>query len=400
MSAQYLLADLDERIGERRVWGTGSARGTGEEAVDVVDLPCEALIALLPEAYVAVDVKTRQFVLANAAAERLLGYSQAELLGLSTADVVEAADGARLELAYQTFVPGTISRREWVLRRRDGHLVPAAVTSVPIVVNGRVIIHMIARDLSEDGPAVAQRTLLSLANERLAVSMDYDATLRAVVGLIVPSLADGCTLDLYDQAGCPRQVARATTAPAAEDGVAVTIVPLRDAEVAGRAGPVADAPSESLSADGEAMTFTLLAHGPALGTLTMHRRPPRAWDPETRTVATALARRAAQAVESALLWETAQRELARRAAILRISRAFAEGEQGSDRMMAVLLNEALALLGGDHGGIAMWDAPSGTLIQVHSNNGRSNGLAVSLENSLSGRAALDRRPAISNAYQR
>ena len=98
--------------------------------------------------------------------------------------------------AYKTFVPGTISRREWVLKRRDGRLIPAAVTSVPVVVNGRLIIHLISHDLSEDGPATAQRTLLSLANDRLAVSLDHDTTLRAVIGLIVPRLADGCTLHL------------------------------------------------------------------------------------------------------------------------------------------------------------------------------------------------------------
>ena len=62
----------------------------------------------------------------------------------------------------------------------------------------------------------------------------------------------------------------------------------------------------------------------------MQRLPPRAWHPEARSVAIALARRAAQAIDSALLWQTAQRELARRAAILRISRAFAE----SDRLAA------------------------------------------------------------------
>ena len=56
--------------------------------------------------------------------------------------------------------------------------------------------------------------------------------------------------------------------------------------------------------------------------------------------------------------------------------------------MEVLLNEAMAMLGADHGGISLWDAPSGALIQVYSNNGRSNGLTVSLEGSLSGRAAL------------
>lgn len=375
-------------------------RGSGEGAVDVVDLPCETLIALLPEAYVAVDVETRRFVLANVAAERLLGYSQAELLHMSTADVVEAADGARLDLAYQTFVPGTISRREWVLKRRDGRLIPAAVSSVPVVLDGRVIIHMISHDLSEDGPAEAQRTLLSLANDRLAVSLDYDATLCAVVGLIVPRLADDCTLDLADQAGRSRLVARATLDPRAEGGIAVTIVPLREVEPVDGTELAGDEPPALASLAGERVTFALRARGPAFGTLTMHRRPPRVWDPEAESVATALARRAAQAIDSALLWETAQRELARRAAILRISRAFAESEPGSDRMMEVLLNEAMAILGGDHGGISLWDVPSGTLIQVHSNTGRSNGVAVSLEHSLSGRAAETRRPEISNAYQR
>jgi PAS domain S-box-containing protein len=377
-----------------------------------VDLPAEVLITLLPEAYAAIDALTRRFVLVNAASERLLGYSKAELLNMTTADVVAPADGARLEIAYETFVPGTISQREWILRARDGRLIPAAVSSVPVALDGRVIIHMITHDLSDEGSATAQRTLLALANERLAVSLDYSATLRAVVALIVPTIAESCTIDLVDRTGRLCRVAWATGDPAADDSVAVTIVPLTDAEPIDDARMIAESETvpgtgsaaewrpEPAAADREVLAVALQAHGPALGMLTMRRDSSRAWDPESRSVATTLARRAAQAISSALLWETSQRELARRAAILRISRAFAESEPGSDRVMAVLLHEALVMLEADHGGMALWDAPSGTLIQVYSNNGRSNGMAVSLENSLSGRAALERRPVISNDYQR
>jgi PAS domain S-box-containing protein len=418
MSASHMPVPAGGVAGAQRAPGPMVRTVAGDRAADVVDLPAETLLALLPEAYAAIDATTRRFVLVNDASERMLGYSRAELLTMTTADVIATADGSRLELAYGTFIPGTISRRDWVLKARDGRLIPATVTSIPIVVNGRVIIHMISHDLSDEGPAAEQRTVLAIANERLAVSLDYAATLRAVAALVVPAVADGCTIDLHDPAGRLRRVARATVDPAGEDGIAVTIVPLGEARLADDvslavdpASPAADPaqaddsaramdPAHAGEPDGAAEAFALLAHGPALGTLTMRRHPPRVWDPETRSVATALARRAAQAISSALLWETAQRELARRAAILRISRAFAESEPGSDRVMAVLLSEALSMLGADHGGIALWDAPSGTLIQVYSNNGRSNGMAVSLENSLSGRAATELRPVVSNEYQR
>jgi GAF domain-containing protein len=108
---------------------------------------------------------------------------------------------------------------------------------------------------------------------------------------------------------------------------------------------------------------------------------------------------AAPATERALLWQAAQVELARRAAILRISRAFAESEPGSGRVMEVLLHEARAMLGADHGDICRWDAASQTLVQVYSSNGPSSGITLDLEHSLSGRAALDRRPVVANDYQ-
>jgi GAF domain-containing protein len=276
---------------------------------------------------------------------------------------------------------------------------------VPILLHGRPVIQMLVHDLSAEDPAAAQRTLLALANERLTVSLDYEATLRAVIGLIVPRIADGCIVDLRDQTGRPFRAGRGVSDPSSGDGVTIEIAATggADAVVASVTAPDGEPSAglaiEAVSPTGPDVTFELRAHGRELGTLTMQRCRPRAWDPDSRSLALALARRAAQAIDSAILWQTAQRELARRAAILRISRAFAESEPGGDRVMEVLLAEALAMLEADHGGIALWDAPSGSLVQVYSNTGRSNGMTVSLEHSLSGRAALARRPVITNDYQ-
>src|SRR5205807_9224920 len=89
----------------RAAWLDGNTRGDRKMGtVEVVELPRQALIDLLPEPYVAVDVATRRFMLVNAAAQRLLGYTEAELRDLSPADVLESADGTRLELAFQSVV--------------------------------------------------------------------------------------------------------------------------------------------------------------------------------------------------------------------------------------------------------------------------------------------------------
>lgn len=374
--------------------------------MDRVEHPHQILIDLLPEAFVAVDVATRRFLLPNVATERLSGFTRDELESMTPGDVLERADGSRLELAFETLSLGTVSRREWMLRTRHGRVIPIGVTSVPVRLEGRLIIQMLVHDLSEEDPTAVQRTLLALANDRLSASLDYEATLRAVLALFVPRIADVCAVDLLDQNGHPFRAARGVAAPSAADAVAIEIAATGQADavmtpVVGPEGePSAGLAVEAASSTGQDVTFELRAHGRELGTLAMHRFPPRAWDPDSRSLALALARRAAQALDSAMLWQTAQRELARRAAILRISRAFAESEPGGDRVMEVLLGEALAMLGADHGGIALWDAPRGLLVQVYSNTGRSNGMTVSLEHSLSGRAAVARRPVITNDYQR
>lgn len=331
----------------------------------------------------AVDAQTRRIVAANDAMSRLVNYSHAELLSMGPADLLTPGDDTRLVLAYEHLTPGAISRREWMGRRKDGSQLLVTVVSTPLLVGDRLVVQMLIHDHSDDAPDAGQRTLLALANDRLATTVDYDETLQTITTLIVPEIADRCAIDLLDESGELTRVAdTATDAAPASNGAAT------DASTGAHLGALVDT-----------ATFDLRAHGRELGVLTMYRTAPRSWNPDAHSVALAVARRSAQAIDTALLWQTAQRELARRAAIHRISRAFAESEPGGDRVMQVLLDEAMEILGGDHGGVAMWDVPSGRLVQVYSNTGRSNGMTVGLHDSLSGAAARSQRPVVSNDYQ-
>ena len=57
---------------------------------------------------------------------------------------------------------------------------------------------------------------LAEASALLSVSLDYEATLQQVARLVVPRLADWCTVDLVDDDGLIQRVAAAHAAPEKE----------------------------------------------------------------------------------------------------------------------------------------------------------------------------------------
>jgi len=352
----------------------------------------QALIELLPDAVATFSHEGRRVAAVNAAAVDLLGYSRGELTSMTLDALCDPADAERLDAAFASLPTTNAARGVWRIQRKDGTVVPVEVVATRATVAGQTLVQLLARDLSDPDRLEAARSMAATASSRLAASLEYETTARTAVELAVPGLADQCALDVLDEAGRWCRVAIATRDPSASTHATVEIV----APDAGR--ELATAAREQPS-DEQTLIVDLRAHGRQIGALTLRREPGRVWHPGARLIASELARRMALALASALLWQTAQRELSRRAALLHVARAFSEGTPGSDRVMEVLLNEALAMLGGDHGGIALWDAPTGTLIQVYGNTGRSNGMRVDLETSLSGRAATERRPVFTNTYQ-
>jgi hypothetical protein len=70
------------------------------------------------------------------------------------------------------------------------------------------------RDVTEQKRAEEARHYLARASEILAGSLDRDEAARQLARLLVPRLADWCSIQLLDEAGALRQVAVAHADPA------------------------------------------------------------------------------------------------------------------------------------------------------------------------------------------
>ena len=177
---------------------------------------------------------------------------------------------------------------------------------------------------AEAEAAERRARLLAEASETLASSLDYDATLRAVARLAVPSLADWCLAHVTDEAGTRVYAASADPEAAPVVEALERVIPTLDS---------ADVnPLLGLLASGEAlvpdvapvwlealrlvqrlgptsmMTVPLTAGGRPLGSLVfVSARAERRYGPADLALARDLAQRAAVAVDNARLFREAAR---------------------------------------------------------------------------------------------
>jgi PAS domain S-box-containing protein len=86
------------------------------------------IIELAPDAYFLADLNAR-YTDVNQAACDLLGYTRAELIGMTILDLIAPEEKPRLEAERQKMLEGTASTSEWKLRRKDGSLVQTEVSS-------------------------------------------------------------------------------------------------------------------------------------------------------------------------------------------------------------------------------------------------------------------------------
>lgn len=119
-------------------------------------------IELAPDAYFLADLNAR-YTYVNQAACNLLGYERDELIGMTIFDLIRNEDADRL-LAERAelLTPGRVRKAEWMLKRKDGTLVPVEV-SANIIPDGRW--QAFVRDISEARRAADEREEL-LASER------------------------------------------------------------------------------------------------------------------------------------------------------------------------------------------------------------------------------------------
>lgn len=212
---RYLL-DLMETIGYQL--GQQMERSRAEEAVRDSEARKSAMLEASLDCIVSMDHRGR-VVEFNVAAERTFGYSAEEAVGREMAELIippELRERHREGLArYLETGEGPVigNRIEIMGIRRDGTEFPVELTIVRAPLDGPPLFTGFIRDISDRRRRQAFDRFLAEAGALLGASLDYEATLDAVVSLAVPAIADWCAVDLVTDDGSIRRVAAAHTDP-------------------------------------------------------------------------------------------------------------------------------------------------------------------------------------------
>jgi signal transduction histidine kinase/ActR/RegA family two-component response regulator/PAS domain-containing protein len=256
--------------------------------------------------------------------ESLLGYSSAEWYAnpYFTSDIL-------LEDVLVSAAQPQIHHHR--VRRSDGRVVWAEVRLAQKIENGVEVTRGVSLDITQQKLTERRNAFLSEVSAILSSSLDYQVTLGHVAQLVVPELADWCTIDVIEEnavrrlAGLHRDSAkreamermRTYDAQMQRSGLIRTVIDthepqlIAEYDVAEAAALYADRPEvvATLRELGIAsfMVVPLIAGGRCLGTLTLVASDPlRRFDEHDLELACELGRRAGYAVDNARLYSQAQ----------------------------------------------------------------------------------------------
>jgi PAS domain S-box-containing protein len=188
----------------------------------------EALLLALSEAGEGMLVleEDGRCVYANAAFEHISAYPFPELAAMdSVFGIIAPADRAEAQRRTQLGVEQGLIGTEYQLTivRRDGEPVDLEVVGVPLQVEGRRRIVVVAHDVTDRRRVEVERermlrrsALMAEASELFDQTLDETATLERVARLCVRELADTCVVVLGTAPGAIRRVAAAAHDPRVE----------------------------------------------------------------------------------------------------------------------------------------------------------------------------------------
>jgi PAS domain S-box-containing protein len=108
-----------------------------------------SLFVYNPQAAFSLDLEG-QFTDANPVAQQLAGYSQDELRRMHFVDVVHPDDLPHTIAAFEAALRRRPQQLESRILHRDGHVIELSLTSVPVVIAGRVVgVHGVGEDVTE-----------------------------------------------------------------------------------------------------------------------------------------------------------------------------------------------------------------------------------------------------------
>lgn len=318
-------------------------RGHDAQAEDRIRLHA-AMLAAVGEAVVAND-RDGAIIYWNRAAETLFGWRAEEVLGRHILDVGPAAElRERAAELLETNWRGETWSGEFRARRKDGEGFPVLLNVVPLFGDdGRVVASLgVCTDIGAQQREAARQRFLAEAGSILASSLDYEQTIAAVVQLAVPGLADWCTVDVVEEDGEVTQVASVHVDPDMQrlvreqlrcraEGRSLTAIILEtlqtwwEPEMTDEKLVALCGTEHQLSIFRKldlrsGINVPMVARGRAVGVLRMAtaRSSGRRYTEDDVRLAEELARRAAMAVDNAILYREARRAVEAREQILRV----------------------------------------------------------------------------------
>ncbi len=307
----------------------------------------EGILAIAADAIITVDEQQR-ILHFNHGAETVFGYTESEMRGTSLSRLLpsrfrEAHAGHVGDFAHGHDVARRMGERRAIFGlRRDGREFPAEASISRLDLPASRLFTVVLRDISERLRAEESQRFLARAGGVLATSLDYDSTLRSVVHLAIPYLADCCVLDIADSKSQvrtlvsvhedPERTKRLRSLERARAEFSNWPFPAQEVVTHGRRvvrrrlvkgwegdGAAGDPRLDDVAALGVQafVSLPLVARDRVLGTLTLiSTDPARDYDEVDLALAEELSHRAAFAIENAWLYQSSQQASTARDEIL------------------------------------------------------------------------------------
>lgn len=291
------------------------------------------IVSIAADAIICVDER-REVVLYNEGAEQIFGWTAGELLGQRFDRLIPERFRQAHEAHLRRFAVDPVHARKVAARatpllglRKDGTEFHAEAAISRLELDGRQLFTVVLRDVSDDVRHLEEQTLLARVGEVLADSLDAQATIDRVCGLVAGSLGEMCGLDTIAEDGAVtrRRVVHADPAKAEFLQRRLGALPDRSAshplwQVIDTGKPVllTQAPAELAAEPGapdradalavrSLMAVPLSARGRLIGVLTVaSNHPDRRYGEGDLRLCEELARRIALALDNAHLYELAR----------------------------------------------------------------------------------------------